>query len=380
MKNLPTFNTFVNESVVSYELLNEASAVDKALVVAREFLNAVETEFKTKAEESQMLKMTPKGFEIRVVIEDKGDKMYDFAKAYTSEHKDDVSGVPLQFKISAAIKGRSTLWPSDNKKYFDIVEESLNEAKGPDMKDVQRLQKEFETKVKFIKNMKGMNWRTATEPVIITNKELDLKGSASGNYMITAVYKMYGPVYKVEYVAVEQNPKFPKTMGIWTKTFDEQVWEKFVHAHDKQFEDPSRLSPASIKNLSPMVVQFVTDELNAYFGSNAGPADTSIKGLIEDAFKDAEVSEISGNRLRVDFFVKRAGDGKNVGKTNLLFIVSPEHQTVEFKNPDSRNPLQDTYTDIKDLSRFIKSTMRDWKAADREKYEESNYQQWRSEN
>lgn len=264
--------------------------------------------------------------------------------------------------------------------FEDFVNESLNEAKGPDMKDVQRLIKEFEKKVKFIRNMKGMDWRTATEPVIVTNRDLDLKGSASGNYLITAVYKMYGPGYKVEFVTVEPNPKFPKTMGVYTKTFDEQVWTKFVHAHDKQFQDPSRLDANSIKNLSPIVGQFVTDELNAYFGSTSTTSDTSIKGLIEDTFKDAEVSEISGGRLRVDFYVKRAGDGKVVGKTNLLFIVSPEHQTVEFKNPDSRAQLQDTYADIKNLSQFIKSTMRDWKANDRERYEEGKYQQWRSEN
>lgn len=258
-----------------------------------------------------------------------------------------------------------------------VFESALNEAKGPDMKDVQRLQKNFEEKLKFIKNMKGMNWRTATEPVIITNKDLDLKGSASGNYMVTAVYKMYGPVHKVEYVAVEPNPKFPKTMGVWTKTLDEQVWEKFVKAHDSQFEDPSRLDANSVKTLTPMVVQFVTDELNAYFGTMS--PDTSIKGLIEDTFKDAEVSEISGNRLRVDFYSKRAGDGKAVGKTNLLFIVDPTHQTVEFKNPDSRAQLQDTYVDIKTLARYIKEQIRLWKAADQQKYDEWKFNQWKSE-
>lgn len=295
--------------------------------------------------------------------------------------KKDTKGIPSDPKKAKGITIKKMNKMKNIPMFEDFVNQMMvNEAKGLDMKDVQRLQKEFEKKVKFIKNMKGMDWRMATEPVIVTNKDLDLKGSASGNYMITSVYKMYGPVYKIEYVGVEPNPKFPKTMGVWTKTLDEQVWKKFVGAHDKQFEDPSSLSPNSVKNLSPMVAQFVTDELNAYFGSSTGPTDTTTKGLIEDAFKDAEVSEISGNRLRVDFYVKRAGDGKAVGKTNLLFIVSPEHQTVEFKNPDSINPIQDTYTDIKDLSRFIKTTIANWKATDREKYEESKYQQWRSEN
>jgi len=373
MKNLPSIESFITESVV-----NEATAIDKTQPFARDFIKAVEAEFKTDVKDSQIFKMV-KGFEIRVAIK-ANEKMYDWAANYTKDHKDDLKGVPLSFRISPEIPGKDAFWPADNKKFFDVIEESVvNEAKGPDLKDVQRLQKEFEKKTKFINNMKGMDWRSATEPIIVTNKDLDLKGSASGNYMITAAYQMYGPVFKVEYVAVEQNPKFPKTLGVWTKTLDEQVWNKFVHAHDKQLLPASRLDANAIKILSPMVAQFVTDELNAYFGANTQNADTSLKGLITDTFKDSEVSEISGNRLRVDFYVPRAGDGKAVGKTNLLFIVSPEHQTIEFKNPDSRNPVQDTYTDFKGLSQYIKNTIRDWKAADREKYEEWKYNQWKSE-
>jgi hypothetical protein len=111
MKNIPIFESFVNE----------ATAVDKALEVARKFLNDVETEFKVEIEESEMSKMSPKGFNIRAVIKDQGDKMYDWANAYTEEHKDDLKGIPLRFTISPAIKGRTTLWPADNKKYFLIV-------------------------------------------------------------------------------------------------------------------------------------------------------------------------------------------------------------------------------------------------------------------
>jgi hypothetical protein len=112
MKNIPIFETFVNE----------ATAVDKALEVARKFLNDVEAEFKVEIEESEMMKMTPKGFEIRaVILHPITDKMYDWVKVYTAEHKDDAKGVPLQFKISEGIKGRSTLWPADDKKHFLIV-------------------------------------------------------------------------------------------------------------------------------------------------------------------------------------------------------------------------------------------------------------------
>jgi hypothetical protein len=121
MKNIPSFESFVNESV-----LNEATAVDKVQPIAREFLKAIEAEFKTDVKDSQILKMTPKGFEIRAVIKE-NDKMYDWASNYTEEHKDDLKGIPLRFAISPEIPGRSSFWPSDNKKYFDVIEESLNE-------------------------------------------------------------------------------------------------------------------------------------------------------------------------------------------------------------------------------------------------------------
>jgi hypothetical protein len=117
MKHLHTFESF--------SALNEAKDFEKVQPAAKEFLQAVKDEFKTDIEESQLLKMAPKGFEVRAVIKDQGAKMYAFAKEYTAKHKDDVSGVPLDFKISPAISGRSTLWPTDNKKYFDI-EESEN--------------------------------------------------------------------------------------------------------------------------------------------------------------------------------------------------------------------------------------------------------------
>ena len=118
MKNIPTFDSFVNESII-----NEATAVDKVQPIAREFIKAVETEFKKDIEESQIVKMAPKGFEIRVVIAN-DSKMFDWAIDYTNKHKDDLKGIPLQFKLSPAVTGRKTLWPSNNKMYFDIVEES----------------------------------------------------------------------------------------------------------------------------------------------------------------------------------------------------------------------------------------------------------------
>lgn len=117
MKNIPSYENFVNESI-----LNEATAVDKVQPFAREFLKAISKEFKTEIVDSQIFKMT-KGFEVRAVIADQGEKMYNWVSAYKAEHKDDLKGIPLSFSVSPEVPGRSSLWPSDNKKFFDIEEE-----------------------------------------------------------------------------------------------------------------------------------------------------------------------------------------------------------------------------------------------------------------
>jgi hypothetical protein len=117
MEYIKNFDSFLNENI------NEAKTIDKVQPIAREFLNAVKAEFKTDIEESQITKLSPKGFSIRAVIKDQGDKMYDWASAYTAKHKDDISGLPLDFKVSPAVQGRTTLWPADDKMYFDIESE-----------------------------------------------------------------------------------------------------------------------------------------------------------------------------------------------------------------------------------------------------------------
>jgi len=250
-----------------------------------------------------------------------------------------------------------------------ILESSINEAKGPDLKEAMKCAKEFERKSKFVKNMKGMNWKLATEPIIITNKDLDLKGSASGNYMITGAYKAYGPAYKIEFISVEPNPKFPRTMGVYTKEFDEKIFDKFVDAHKDQFLDPSRLDTKAIKDLSVLVNDFIVSELNAMFPPSSSAGGESFKSSVENMFKDAEVSDISGGKIRLDFYLKRAGDGKSVPKQNLFFVVDPTHQTVEFTNPDRNGNFRDSYTDIKTLSTFVKNSIRDWKEADKATYD-----------
>jgi hypothetical protein len=271
--------------------------------------------------------------------------------------------------------------------FEDFVNESvLNEAKGPDLREVNKVVKAFNEKTKFIKMMKANGAFVCTEPIIVTNKDLDLKGSASGNYLITLVYK-FGPSYesqsKVEFICVEPNPKFPRTMGVYSKVIDDNVWEKFKKDHEKQLLEPESLTPQAIKDAGEIVRVFVTNELTAMLPPEAPKGEfvadnaASVKAAIEGAHKDAEVSEISNGRLRVDFYSKRAGDGKAVPKTNLLFIVDPQHQTVEFKHPDSRGQFQDAYTSLRDLSRFMKDSIRNWKDADRDRYEASRQEAFR---
>jgi hypothetical protein len=120
MKNLPTFETFVNESV-----LNEASAANKANVIAAKFLDDLERELKIDALDYQMLKMTPKGFAVRVVVKDANDKVRKWVQDYKDEHENDLGpSIPMSFSCFDEIPGHKQFWPADNKKFFDIIRES----------------------------------------------------------------------------------------------------------------------------------------------------------------------------------------------------------------------------------------------------------------
>lgn len=120
MKNLPTFETFVNESV-----LNEASAANKANVIAAKFLDDLERELKIDALDYQMLKMTPRGFAVRVVLKDANDKVRKWVEDYKAEHENDLGpSIPMSFSCFDEIPGHKQFWPADNKKFFDIIRES----------------------------------------------------------------------------------------------------------------------------------------------------------------------------------------------------------------------------------------------------------------
>jgi hypothetical protein len=285
--------------------------------------------------------------------------------------KRDTKGIPSDPKKE---KGK-TIKKMKNIPTFEdyVIEQTLNEAKGLDLKMIQKCVKEFLQKTKFVKNMKGMSWRVATEPIIVTNKDLDLKNSASGNYLITGMYEKYGPVYVIEYVKVSPSPKFPDSLGTFAKAFDKAVWEKFLNAHKNQFLDPSRLDPKSITDASVFVEQFITSELTAMLPQgNTGEDPNSIKSQLIKTFKDAQIKDVSNGRLRVDFFFKRAGDGRSVAKTNLLFIVDPSAQTVEFKNPDKIGAPQEAFSSVRDLVNTIRNFISLWKEEDQEKADRMN--------
>jgi hypothetical protein len=275
--------------------------------------------------------------------------------------KKDTKGIPSDPKKE---KGKTI----KKMKNIPTFEDFIFEAKGPDPREIKKAVKDFMSRTKFVRNMLDMNWRLPSEPIVITNKDLDIKGSATGNYLITGVYSKYGPKYMVEFYMAMPNPKFPKTLGVFTKEFDKNVWEKFVADHDKQLLQPRELNAKTITDASVFVEQFITNELNSIFGSTDSSAEVqsdTVLGEFQKFFKAAEVTEISDNRLRLNYWFKRAGDGSAVPKTNLFFIVDPQHRTVEFKNPDKRTPIQDTYTDLRDLHRIIGDMISVWKAEDR---------------
>lgn len=121
MKNIPTFEDFVNESI-----LNEATAADKANVLAAKFLDDLERELKVDALDYQMLKMSPKGFAVRVAVKDANDKVRKWVGDYKNEHENDLGpSIPMSFSCFDEIPGHKQFWPADNKKFFDIIRESV---------------------------------------------------------------------------------------------------------------------------------------------------------------------------------------------------------------------------------------------------------------
>lgn len=258
--------------------------------------------------------------------------------------------------------------------YEEFVNESLNEALSLDFRDVPKIVKDFVSRTKNIKNLKEKDWLTASEIITVTDKDFDIKGkSTTGNYMLLGLYKTYGPVYKVEWASVRPDMKYPSNAGIYNKEIDKGTWEKLKKAHERKMIDPKSLSVGDIKNTGDLLGKFISDEINTSSVPVKGQFDSinseSIKIEIESAYKDSEVSIISGDKVRIDFYFKRAGDGRNVSKNNLMFIIDPLNQSIEFKNPDVSGLSRSNYRNMKDISSFFKSSIQTWKEEDKRKYD-----------
>jgi len=262
--------------------------------------------------------------------------------------------------------------------FAEFLNESLNEASLVDfnLRAVPKITKEYVSRTKYIKNYKGQGrWSAAATPIIITDRDFDVKGkSASGNYLLLSLYK-YAGEYKIEWAAVKPDAKYPNGIGIFQKEIDQRTWEKLLKTHERQMIDPDSINSTHIKSAGDVLEQFITNELQAMapVGPVKGQFDPanaeSIKMEVESAHRDAEVSIINGDKVRVDFYFKRAGDGRNVAKTDLMFIIDPTSQTVEFKNPSSSVFLQEKYSSLKDISQFFKNSIQTWKEDDKKKYD-----------
>jgi hypothetical protein len=136
--------------------------------------------------------------------------------------------------------------------------------------------------------------------------------------------------------------------------------------------DPKSINAGDIKNGGDILGKFITDELNlmmtpepAIAGQFDGANDESVKNAIQDLFGVAEVSIKSPGKVRVDFSVKDAQGGN----TNLWFMIYPEHRQMDFHRPDSSGQVQDTYSDMKNIAKFIKDNIKIWKAENKAKAE-----------
>jgi hypothetical protein len=257
--------------------------------------------------------------------------------------------------------------------FEDFINESfLNEGVVEfNLKSVPKIVKDYLSRTKYIKNIKSQGrWSATSEPIILTDKDFEVKGkSASGNYLLLSLYKFAGEC-KIEWAAVRPDAKYPNGIGIFQKVLDEGVWKKIFDAHERKMVDPKSINAGDIKNGGDILGKFIEDELNlmitpkpAIPGQFDGANDESVKNSIQDQFGEANVTIKSKGKVRVDFSIKDAQGGN----TNLWFMIYPEHMQMDFHRPDSSNQVQNTYSDMKSIAKFIKDNIKIWKAENKAK-------------
>jgi hypothetical protein len=239
------------------------------------------------------------------------------------------------------------------------------------LKSVPKIVKDYLSRTKYIKNIKGQGrWSAASEPIIITDKDFEVKSkSATGNYLLLSLYKFAGEC-KIEWAAVKSDAKYPNGIGIFQKVIDEGSWDAIYKAHQRKMVDPKSINANDIKNGGEILGKFITDELNlmitpkpAIPGQFDGANDESVKDAIQDEFSEADVTVKSAGKVRVDFSIKDAQGGN----ANLWFMIYPEHRQIDFHRPDFSGHVQDTYSDMKNISKFIKDSIKIWKAENKAK-------------
>jgi hypothetical protein len=257
--------------------------------------------------------------------------------------------------------------------FEDFINESLL-TEGVvefNLKSVPKIVKDFNSRTKYISNIKNQGrWSAVEEPIIITDKDFEVKGkSATGNYLLLSLYKFAGEC-KIEWAAVRPDAKYPNGIGIFQKVLDEGTWNSLMKAHQRKMVDPKSINANDIKRGGDILGKFIEDELNLMASPNSsrkgqfdGADDESVKDSIQNEFGEADVTIKSRGKVRVDFSIKDAQGGK----TNLWFMIYPEHRQMDFHRPDFSGHVQDTYSDMKSISKFIKDSIKIWKAENKAK-------------
>jgi hypothetical protein len=273
-----------------------------------------------------------------------------------------------------------------NYKLKDIYE-FVNEAKVPEgtitPSDIKAaVSAAAIQKKKFITNLRDRSWHIAIKPIEVKQKDIDTSIVAiTGKYLITGFYKRAGE-FKVEYVTCTVK----SGAGCWTRAIDEKVWNKLKKKYESSLLDPKKLTKSDLDILASVSSKFLTKEAEA-INKNIKPAvkgkldmdsPASLGKALEDAVSGSEWYMLNDNeRIRFNVFVKAAGSGSAVPKTNLWFVIEPKLKSVTFKTGDGILDDSFNYKDFKDLVSSIRDRMNDWKKRDKSNYEEGRYQAWK---
>jgi hypothetical protein len=129
MKYLKTFEDFINQHSDDSDL-NEGVKFSDVQKIARDYLTATKSKFKVSDSQIHKMKVPvhkgmKKGKEIRyniaiVVPEKLVDSAREFTKKFKEDNDEAIENNKISFSVSQEIEGRKSLWPTNNKDFFDI--------------------------------------------------------------------------------------------------------------------------------------------------------------------------------------------------------------------------------------------------------------------